>query len=69
MIKVGDLVQSIESLTDECRVGLVVKLFVDQSGYEEEKRGGMILWDHGEVCYFPEEELEVISESRRSRNI
>ena len=54
-MKIGDLVRSTVSLTNECQAGIVVKLY---------REGAMILWDHGETCWSPQEELEVISESR-----
>ena len=60
-MKVGDLVRSTVSITKECRSGLVVR-FVHNAVYKE--RGAMILWDHGEVCYSPAAQLEVISASR-----
>ena len=60
-MKVGDLVRSLVSLTDECQVGIITK-FIAARPIED--RGAMILWDHGEICYSPVEELEVINESR-----
>ena len=38
------------------RIGIVVR--------HNGKCGAMILWEHGEVCYSPYDELEVINESR-----
>jgi len=65
-MKVGDLVRSTVSLTNECQSGIVVRLDRDSSSVLISFRGegAMILWDHGETCWSPQEELEVISESR-----
>jgi len=60
-VKVGDLVRSLVSLTDECQVGIITRFIAPD---QWRHRGAMILWDHGEVCYSPVEELEVINESR-----
>lgn len=57
-MKVGDLVKSLVDLTDECQAGIITRFVIDSLG----EQGAMILWDHGEICYFPVEELEVISE-------
>ena len=58
-MKVGDLVRSLVSLTDECQVGIITR-FISPNQWEV--RGAMILWDHGEICYSPVEELEIINE-------
>lgn len=63
-MKVGDLVESIESLTDECQTGLVVKYWEDHSSIEGPSCHAMVLWGHGKVSYSPAGEIEVISESR-----
>ena len=60
-MKVGDLVRSLVSLTDECQVGIITRFIAAKP---PRHRGAMILWDHGEICYSPVEELEVINESR-----
>ena len=54
-MKVGDLVRSTASLTNECQAGIVINFY---------REGAMILWDHGEICWSPSDELEVISEGR-----
>ncbi len=60
-MKVGDLVRSLVSLTDECQSGIITSYRIADALGEQ---GAMILWDHGEICYSPVEELEVINESR-----
>jgi len=57
-MKVGDLVQHPRSVanTGGCAVGIIVRT--------NGKCGVMVLWEHGEICYSPYDELEVISESR-----
>ena len=52
-MKVGDLVKSLVSRTEECQAGIVVRFY---------REGSMILWDHGEICWSHSEELEVIDE-------
>ena len=53
-MKVGDLVRHPDSvtLTGMCAAGIIIDT--------NERCGVMILWDHGEVCYSPFDELEVI---------
>lgn len=55
-MKVGDLVKSL----DGGSVGVITKLFLDASGWDEPDRGAWVLWDYGAVEYADEEELEVI---------
>ena len=57
-MKVGDLVRHPRSvsLTGECYAGIIMRA--------HDNRGGMILWEHGEICYSPYDELEVINGSR-----
>jgi hypothetical protein len=60
-VKVGDLVRSMVSQNGECTSGLIVKLLeYDTFDYP----GAMILWEHGEVCYSPLDELEILNECR-----
>ena len=61
-MKVGDLVRSTIS-KNGCWAGIIVKIGSGK-GCPIEGRGAMILWEHGEICYSPIRELEVISESR-----
>jgi len=51
-VRVGDLVRSTVSILG-CQAGIIVKFY---------REGAMILWDHGEICWSPLEELEVVSE-------
>ena len=51
-MKIGDLVMSLVSQTDECQAGILLSIY---------REGAMILWDHGEICWSPLKELEVIS--------
>ena len=62
-MKVGDLVQHPGSVahTGMCAAGIIVKV-LDWRKHNPE--GVMVLWDHGEICYSPVDELEVVSESR-----
>jgi len=66
-VKVGDLVQHPGSVahTGECAAGIIVEV-LDWESFEVKSalEGVMVLWDHGEICYSPVDELEVISESR-----
>ena len=66
-MKIGDLVRSVVSLTEECQSGVIIKLIIGDAFGEQ---GAMILWDHGEICYSPLgelDELEVINEISESR--
>ncbi len=58
-MKVGDLVKHSASaaFSGTCAVGMIVKIGPVAWGL-----GAMVLWDHGEICYAPLEELEVLSE-------
>ncbi len=56
-MKVGDLVRSRVS-QNGCTSGIVVKLL------SWDISGAMILWEHGEVCYSPLDELEILNECR-----
>ena len=62
-MKVGDLVRHPGSVahTGMCAAGIIVKVLVWQTVTD---KGVMVLWDHGEICYSPVDELEVISEAR-----
>ena len=51
-MKIGDLVRSTISLNGECYAGIIVRT--------NGKCGVMILWDHGEICYSPYYELELV---------
>jgi len=53
-MKVGDLVRSTVSVLG-CQAGIVIKFY---------REGAMILWEHGETCWSPSDELEVVNESR-----
>lgn len=57
-MKVGDLVRHPGSVayTGKYAAGIILRW--------NGKCGVMVLWDHGEICYSPLYELEVISESR-----
>ena len=57
-MKVGDLVRSTVS-QNGCTSGIIVKLLS-----WSDIAGAMILWEHGEVCYSPLDELEILNESR-----
>ena len=58
-MKVGDLVRSTIS-QNGCTSGIIVKLLAwDTFDYP----GAMILWEHGEVCFSPLDELEILSAS------
>ncbi len=57
-MKVGDLVRSTIS-QNGCTSGIIVKLL---AGWCE--AAAMVLWEHGEVCYSPIDELEILNESR-----
>ena len=57
-MKVGDLVRSTIS-QNGCTSGLILKIGPGDWG-----KGAMILWEHGEICYSPLDELKVINESR-----
>ena len=59
-MKVGDLVISSDS-QNGCTSGIIVKLLSwDTFDYP----GAMILCEHGEVCYSPLDELEILNECR-----
>ena len=53
-MKIGDLVRSTVA-SRGCHAGIIIKLY---------REGAMILWEHGETCWSPSDELEVISEGR-----
>ena len=57
-MKIGDLVRHPASVanTGMCAAGIIVR--------SNGKCGVMVLWEHGEICYSPCDELEVISEGR-----
>ena len=59
-MKVGDLVRSTVS-QNGCTSGVIVKL-LEYATFDYP--GAMILWEHGEVCYSPLDELEILSEGR-----
>jgi hypothetical protein len=65
-MKVGDLVQHPGSVahTGMCAAGIIVKVLDWKRWQGTEDEGVMVMWDHGEVCYAPIDELEAISESR-----
>ena len=54
-MKVGWLVRHTHS-PHHCQCGIIVRT--------NGKCGAMVLWEHGEICYSPYDELEVINESR-----
>jgi len=56
-MKVGWLVRHIHS-PHHCQCGIIVR--TDGNGVP----GAMVLWEHGEICYSPWDELEVLSEGR-----
>jgi hypothetical protein len=60
-MKVGDLVRHPGSVanTGMCSSGIII---VIRECMDEQ--GVMVLWEHGETCYSPLVELELISESR-----
>ena len=62
-MKVGVMVRHPGSVahTGECAVGIIVEVLDWKTVTDE---GVMVLWDHGEICYSPVDELEVISEAR-----
>ena len=57
-MKVGDLVRHPRSVEyfGYAASGIILRY--------NGKCGVMVLWDHGEICYSPIDELEVLSESR-----
>ena len=57
-MKGGDLVRSTISVNG-CTSGIIVKLL-----NWSDIAAAMILWEHGEVCYSPLDELEILNESR-----
>ena len=61
-MKVGDLVRSTVS-QNGCTSGVIVKLLSWESS-SSDYPGAMILWEHGEVCYSPVDELEILNEAR-----
>jgi len=61
-MKVGDLVRSMVS-QNGCTSGVIVKL-LDWPTSSQNNPGAMILWEHGEVCYSPLDELEILNEAR-----
>jgi len=62
-MKVGDLVRHPGSVahTGMCAAGIIVEV-LDWKTLTD--AGVMVLWDHGEICYSPVDELEVISEGQ-----
>jgi hypothetical protein len=44
-----------------CAAGIIVEVLDWKNSTDE---GVMVLWDHGEICYSPVDELEVISEGQ-----
>jgi len=62
-MKVGDLVRHPGSVahTGMCAAGIIVEV-LDWPPVTD--KGVMVLWDHGEICYSPVDELEVISEGQ-----
>lgn len=58
-MKIGDLVRHPHSVewSGMCTSGLILKISPGDWG-----RGAMILWEHGEICYSPLDELEAISD-------
>ena len=59
-MKVGDLVRRKVS-QNGCTSGVIVKLLYSETF---DYPGAMVLWEHGEVCYSPVDELEILSEGR-----
>lgn len=58
-MKIGDMVRSTTS-QNGCVCGIIVKLLAWATF---DYPGAMILWEHGEVCYSPLDELEILSEA------
>ena len=61
-MKVGDLVRSTIS-QNGCTSGIIVKL-LSWDEWTFDYPSAMVLWEHGEVCYSPIDELEILNESR-----
>ena len=62
-MNVGDLVRHPDSVanTGMCAAGIIVEV-LDWPTVTD--KGVMVLWDHGDICYSPIDELEVVSEAR-----
>ena len=64
-MKVGDLVQSTVWTDPGCTAGIIVKVLDWNTGCTlAGDPGAMVMWEHGEICFSPVDELEVISEGQ-----
>jgi hypothetical protein len=64
-MEVGDLVRHPDAVAhtggEECVAGIIVEV-LELEDYDSDE-GVMVLWDHGEICYSPVNELEALNGS------